>query len=108
MATADWTGVLNTAIAGGVVLKVTENMSGKERRAARKQKGVVFASKMTIVDVIKRGDRVTIVDRFGKERTGTAVMRSKTGGWVLNMGGKHGTPGLADADNIVKLQRKKR
>jgi len=33
-----------------------------------------------IVDMIKAGDRVTIVDRFGKLHTGRAVMRSSAGG----------------------------
>jgi hypothetical protein len=51
---------------------------------------------------IRPGDRVTIVDRFGKERSGRAVMRGPHG-WVLNMGGKHGTPGIADERNIIKV-----
>jgi len=55
---------------------------------------------------IRPGDRVTIVDRFGKERTGRAVMRGPHG-WVLNMGGKHGTPGIADERNIVKVSAKR-
>jgi len=58
-----------------------------------------------IVDMIKAGDKVTTVDRFGKKHTGRAVMRSSAGGWVLNMGGKYGTPGLADGRNIVKIQK---
>jgi hypothetical protein len=61
-----------------------------------------------IVDAIRPGDRVTIVDRFGKQRTGRAVMRGTHGGWVLNMGGAHGTPGLADDRNIVKVSPAKR
>lgn len=31
-------------------------------------------------------------------------MRSGHGGWVLNMGGKHGTPGIADDNNIVSVR----
>lgn len=58
-----------------------------------------------IVSVIRPGDRVTIVDRFGKKHTGRAVMRSGAGGWVLNMGGKYGQPGLADRSNIVQVAR---
>ena len=49
-----------------------------------------------LVDAIRSGDRVTIIDRFGKKHIGRAVMRSSHGGWVLNMGGAHGTPGIAD------------
>lgn len=52
---------------------------------------------------IRAGDRVTFVDRFGKKQTGRAVMPSLTGGWVLNMGGRHGTPALADSSNIVAV-----
>lgn len=54
---------------------------------------------------IKHGDRVTFVDRFGKQRTGKAVMRSTFGGWVLNMGGAHGTPQVVSEDMVVKVRR---
>lgn len=53
--------------------------------------------------VIRPGDRVTIVDRFGTQRTGRAVMRGPHG-WVLNMGGKHGTPAVAADENIVSVK----
>jgi len=59
----------------------------------------------SILDHIRAGMRVTIVDRFGKEHSGRAVMRGP-GGWVLNMGGPHGTPGIADERNIVKVSGK--
>ena len=59
---------------------------------------------VSLIDTVKNGDRVTIVDRFGVEHTGRAVMRSAVGGWVLNMGGKHGTPGLADDLNVVAVK----
>lgn len=58
----------------------------------------------TLVSVIKPGDKVTIVTPQGQQRTGRAVMRSSHGGWVLNMGGKHGTPGIADDSNIVAVR----
>jgi hypothetical protein len=58
----------------------------------------------TIIDSIRHGDRVTIVDRFGKSHSGKAVMRGPAG-WVLNMGGAHGTPGIATAENIVKVRK---
>jgi len=60
---------------------------------------------MNVIDNIKRGDRVTIVDRFGKKHSGSAVMRSTYGGWVLNMGGRYGTPGIADENNIVQVRK---
>lgn len=59
----------------------------------------------SLVDTISPGNRVTIVDRFGKQRTGRAVMRGPYG-WVLNLGGRHGTPGIANAENIVSVRGK--
>lgn len=67
-----------------------------------------------MLDQIKFGDRVTILVYAGrgrhglewKPKTGKAVMRG-TGGWVLNMGGPHGTPGIADEKNIVAIPRLK-
>lgn len=51
---------------------------------------------------IKAGDRATIVNRFGQKRTGRATLKGPHG-WVLNMGGKHGTPAIAEPANIVKV-----
>jgi hypothetical protein len=56
-----------------------------------------------LIDTVRPGDRVTIVDRFGKRRTGRAVMKCIAGGWVLNMGGRHGTPGIANDVNTVRV-----
>jgi hypothetical protein len=64
---------------------------------------------------IRHGDRVTILIPCGlgrngqeyKSKTGRAVMLSSHGGWVLNMGGKHGTPGLADGTNTLKVNGKR-
>ena len=53
------------------------------------------------------GDRVTFVDRFGKERTGRAVMYGPAG-WVLNMGGRYGTPQVVSDEMIVRVRRGKR
>jgi hypothetical protein len=51
---------------------------------------------------IGHGDTVHIKTPQGQTQRGKAVMRSSHGGWVLNMGGKHGTPGLVDEKNYVK------
>ena len=59
-----------------------------------------------IVEAIRPGDRVTIINRFGQKSTGRAVMRSSSGGWVLNMGGPHGTPGIASEENIVSVKKR--
>lgn len=61
---------------------------------------------------IRPGDRVTILAPNGigrdgvewTERTGRAVIISP-GCVALNMGGRHGTPGVATADNVVKVTR---
>ena len=55
-----------------------------------------------ICDVIRPGDRVTIRNRFGQDHVGRAVMRGPAG-WVLNMGGRHGTPAIANDENVVKV-----
>jgi len=55
-----------------------------------------------MIQCIRPGNRVTIRDRFGQERAGYAVMRGPAG-WVLNMGGRHGTPAIANEENIVKI-----
>lgn len=59
---------------------------------------------LKLVDSIRVGDRVTIVNRFGQTRTGRAVMRGPAG-WVLNMGGPYGTPGIATDENTVKVSK---
>lgn len=92
----------------GVPADPTEGMSPEDKKKweeANKEHGDKFktAGEGRLVDAIRSGDRVTIVDRFGKQQSGRAVMRSSHGGWVLNMGGAHGTPGLASDDNIVKV-----
>ena len=56
---------------------------------------------------ISFGDRVTIIKRFGQRFTGRAVMKGPYG-WVLNMGGPHGTPAIANERNIVKVVRARR
>lgn len=59
-----------------------------------------------VLDAIRFGDRVTIVNRFGQTSTGRATLRGPHG-WVLNMGGRYGTPAIADERNIVKVKPRK-
>lgn len=61
---------------------------------------------MITFDQIKASDRVTIRNRFGQTRTGRAVMRGPHG-WVLNMGGRYGTPDIATPTNVTKITRPK-
>lgn len=58
-----------------------------------------------LIDTVRAFDRVTIVDRFGVQRIGRAVMPCIAGGWVLNMGGRYGTPGIATDTNTVKVRK---
>ena len=67
-----------------------------------------------IVNTIGPGDRVTILVPAGmgrngqewSEATGRAVMRGPAG-WVLNMGGPHGSPGIAGEKNTVRVRKAK-
>lgn len=63
---------------------------------------------------VRAGDRVTIlvpagISREGQEwkpKTGRAVMPgSVPDSWVLDMGGAHGTPGVATPNNFVRAVR---
>lgn len=59
-----------------------------------------------MLDSIRPGDRVTILVYAGintwKPKTGRAVFRG-THGYVLNMGGRYGTPAVANAKNLVRV-----
>jgi hypothetical protein len=59
----------------------------------------------TLTHTVRHGDRVTITDRFGKERTGTVngLLITRGSHCVLNMGGKYGTPAVASDANITKI-----
>jgi hypothetical protein len=62
------------------------------------------------------GDRVTILVPSGlglrngkayqeyQPKTGRAIFRGPAG-WVLNMGGRYGTPAIATAQNIVRIKK---
>jgi hypothetical protein len=57
-------------------------------------------------DLIRPGDRVTIMSRHGSRLSGRASMRDRqTGGWTLDMGGGPGTPGRANDENIIAISR---
>lgn len=68
-------------------------------------------SEEELIGRIKSGSKVTIlvpngIGRDGREykrATGTAVMPSADGGWVLNMGGQHGTPRVCNLQNFVRI-----
>ena len=62
-----------------------------------------------LFDGIRVGDRVTIVNRFGQERAGRATIHNRQQDlWVLNMGGPHGTPGIATRENVTRVSTGKK
>lgn len=76
-------------------------------------KNAILHTGAEIISLCKPNDRVTILVPNGrgrngiewKEATGSAVICS--GDRVaLNMGGPHGTPGVATAENVVKSGRR--
>lgn len=84
--------------------------------AMRRNRGPELAND-SIFDLIRNGSRVTIlipagkhydyhtgaIEQEWKEKEGRAVMRGPAG-WVLNMGGPYGTPGIATPDNVVRVR----
>jgi len=59
---------------------------------------------MKLIDSIKAGDKVTIITPHGNKLTGKAVMKGPYG-WVLNLGGKYGTPGIASDENTIQVRK---
>lgn len=64
-------------------------------------------SELPLYKSIRPGDTVTIVTRNGVQRKGRAVMVCATH-VVLNSGGPHGTPLIADDSNTIKVTKSKR
>lgn len=60
-----------------------------------------------LMSVIRPGDRVTIRTPQGNEVTGKAVMKGPSG-WVLNLGGPHGRPGIATEENTILVKPARR
>ena len=55
-----------------------------------------------LLSLVRPGDRVTIATPHGSHVTGRAVLRGPYG-WVINLGGPHGRPGVATESNIVRV-----
>ena len=56
----------------------------------------------TLFQSIRPGARVTIVTQHGSKLAGRCVMKFPTHA-VLNLGGRYGTPGIADESNTIKV-----
>ena len=52
------------------------------------------------------GDSVTMKTPQGQELRGKAVMKGPHG-WVINTGGRHGTPKVVSESNFVKVRKGK-
>lgn len=61
----------------------------------------------SVFSLIRVGDRVTIVTPHGSRISGRVVMKFATHA-VLNTGGRHGTPEIATAANIVAVKPTKK
>lgn len=58
--------------------------------------------KKSVYNDIKPGSQVTMRTEHGSELTGRAMMKGPAG-WVLDLGGPHGTPGIVDQENFVRI-----
>jgi hypothetical protein len=72
-------------------------------------------TKLQVFNSIAAGSRVRILVPNGiglagltyRVRTGRAVLKGPHG-WVLNMGGRYGTPAVATVENIVSVIRERK
>ena len=55
---------------------------------------------------IQVGDTVYFSTPHSKELKGKAVMKGPIG-WVVNMGGRHGMPGVVTERNFIKIRKGK-
>lgn len=62
---------------------------------------------MPTIRDIRPGDKVTIQTEHGNRLVGRCVMAFATHA-VLKLGGRHGTPGVATASNIVEVKKGRR
>ena len=61
---------------------------------------------MSLIDTVQSGDKVTIINQHGIKLIGRAVMKARgINGWILNVGGKYGTPSIASDENIIKVRK---
>ncbi|MBR19787.1 MAG: hypothetical protein CMA64_06540 [Euryarchaeota archaeon] len=66
----------------------------------------MYIMEMLDFNDIMAGDSVTIKTPQGQEVRGKAVMKGPHG-WVINTGGRHGTPRVVSESNFVKMRKGK-
>jgi len=57
----------------------------------------------SLFNKIRARSMVTIITPQGIKIKGRAVMKGSYG-WVLNLGGRHGTPAIASEENIIAVR----
>jgi hypothetical protein len=72
----------------------------------RVDRSLVAPEDVQLLAAVRPGDRVTILTPQGQERSGRCVLKYPDRA-VLNLGGAHGTPGVATARNIVRVKKAK-
>jgi hypothetical protein len=108
MSSEAWKRQLGEQVRDGVISpESVESILRTRAKVTRSRKKVLNPRRVGMFSTIEPGDRVTIVTPRGQEMTGRAMMRGPAG-WVLNLGGRYGTPALADEDNVVKVSKSRR
>jgi hypothetical protein len=108
MSSVAWKRQLGEQVRDGVISpESVESILHPGTARARRKKKVRNPRRVGMFSTIQPGDRVTIVTPRGQEMTGRAVMKGPAG-WLLNVGGRYGTPALADEDNVVKVSKSRR
>lgn len=64
-------------------------------------------SSQDLFSMIKPHSSVTVKTRFGIRRGKARMFNRHHNVWILNLGGPHGTPGIATAENVIAVDRKK-
>jgi hypothetical protein len=109
MSSEAWKRQLGEQVRDGVISPESVESILHTRAAVtrHRKKRVRNPRRVGMFSTIQPGDRVTIVTPRGQEMTGRAMMKGPAG-WVLNVGGRYGTPALADEDNVVKVSKTRR
>ena len=84
------------------------NISQKAQKWLKKNKNAFgthsglpdYFHRKNLFDFITNGSQVAIQTPHGSLLQGRAVMKGPAG-WVLNLGGSYGTPGIANEENVI-------
>lgn len=102
----------NVTYPGGKTVQMHNSHPKSFERALNRglKDGVIIswqkATQPTLFDSIRSGSIVTFLTPQNQTRKGRAVMRGPYG-WVLNCGGRHGTPAVVDERNVVAVKEQR-